>query len=177
MIASMTSKQNESFCEKIASVQYKATLTITSAIQSTSRNQIYQELGLESLKTRRWHKHLVCMIKIMNEKAPNYLINLIPKYEPTIRTRNNSIPSYKYQTNCFKHSFFPSTLNDWFNLYINMRNSIPGSCVQNHWVAFMNMVKTVWHFKIVKIFLFFFLFFFFKKWNSSHFSPSHWSYK
>ena len=53
MIASMTSKQNESFCEKIASVQYKATLTITSAIQSTSRNQIYQELGLESLKTRR----------------------------------------------------------------------------------------------------------------------------
>ena len=59
----------------------------------------------------------------MNEKAPNYLINLIPKHEPTIRTRNNSMPSYKCRTNCFKHSFFPSTLNDWFNLYINMTNS------------------------------------------------------
>ena len=114
--------QNESCYEKIESVQYKATLTITGAIQGTSRDKIYQELSLESLKSRRWYKRLVCMFKIMIEKAPNYLINLIPKYEPTIRTRNNSIPSYKCRTNCFKHSFFPSTLNDCFNLDINVRN-------------------------------------------------------
>ena len=63
------------------------------------------------------------MFKIMDEKATNHLINLIPTYEPTIRTRNNSIPSYKCRTNCFKHSFFPTTLNDWFNLDINIRNS------------------------------------------------------
>ena len=48
---------------------------------------------------------------------------LLIKYEPTIRTRNNSIPSFKCRTNCFKHSFLPSTLNDWFNLDINIRNS------------------------------------------------------
>ena len=30
---------------------------------------------------------------------------------------------YKGRANCFKHSFFPSTLNDWFNLDINIRNS------------------------------------------------------
>ena len=42
--------QNESFCEKLESVQYKATLAITSAIQGTSRDKVYQELGLESLK-------------------------------------------------------------------------------------------------------------------------------
>ena len=98
--------QNELFCEKIESVQYKATLGITVAIQSTSRDRIYQELGLESLKSRRWYKRLVFMFKIMNEKAPNNLINLIPKYESTIKTRNNSIPSYKCRTNCFEHSFF-----------------------------------------------------------------------
>ena len=46
----------------------------------------------------------------MNEKATKYLINLILKYEPTVRTRTSSIPSYKCRTNCFKHSFFPSTL-------------------------------------------------------------------
>ena len=115
--------QNESICEKIESVQCKATLAITGAIQGTSRNKIYQELVLESLKSRRWYKRLVCMFKIVNEKAPNYLINLIPKYEPTIRTRNTCIPSYKCRTNCLKHSFFPSTLNDWFNLDINIRNS------------------------------------------------------
>ena len=63
------------------------------------------------------------MFKIMNEKAPNYLINLIPKYEPTTRTRSNSIPSYKCRTNCFKHPFFPSAPNNRFNLDINIRNS------------------------------------------------------
>ena len=63
------------------------------------------------------------MFKIMNEKAPNYLINLFPKHEPTIKTRSNSIPSYKCRTNCFKHWFFSSTLNDWLNLDINITNS------------------------------------------------------
>ena len=45
--------QNESFCEKLESVQYKAALAITAAIQDTSRDKIYQELGVESLKSRR----------------------------------------------------------------------------------------------------------------------------
>ena len=51
--------QNKSFCEKIESVQYKATLAITGAIQGTSCDKIYQELGLESLKSRRWYRCLV----------------------------------------------------------------------------------------------------------------------
>ena len=53
--------QNESFCEKLELVQYKAVLTITGAIQGTSCDKTYQELGLESLKSRRWYKHLVCL--------------------------------------------------------------------------------------------------------------------
>ena len=42
--------QNESFCEKLESVQYKAALAITGVIQGSSREKLYQELGLESLK-------------------------------------------------------------------------------------------------------------------------------
>ena len=38
--------QNESFCNKIESVQYKSALAITGAIQGTSREKIYQELRL-----------------------------------------------------------------------------------------------------------------------------------
>ena len=45
--------QNESFCNKLESVQYKAALAITGAIQGTSRDKLYQELGLQSLKSRR----------------------------------------------------------------------------------------------------------------------------
>ena len=84
--------QNESFCEKIESVQYKAALAITGAIQGTSRDKIYHELGFESLKSRRWYKRLTCMFKIMRNEAPDYLISLIPKRERTIKTRNCHIP-------------------------------------------------------------------------------------
>ena len=58
------------FYKKIESVQYKVALAITGATQGTSRDKMYQEFGLESLKSRRWHKRLICMFKIMNEKVP-----------------------------------------------------------------------------------------------------------
>ena len=107
---------NESFCEKIEAVQYKAALAITGAIQGTSRDKIYQELGFESLKSRRWYKRLTCMFKIMRNEAPDYLINLVPKCEYAINTRNCHIPMYHCRTDCFKYSFFPSALRDWFKL-------------------------------------------------------------
>ena len=115
--------QNDSFCDKIESSQYKTAPAITGAIQGTSRDKLNQELGLESLKGRRWYKRLCCMYKIMTGKAPNYLINLIPKCDPTMKTRNNSIPTFYCRTDCFKYSFFPFTLNEWFSLDINIRNS------------------------------------------------------
>ena len=104
-ISSMTNLKINLFCEKPESVQYKAVLAITGAIQGTSREKIYQELGLESLKSRRWYKRLSCMFKIMKEEAPNYLINLVSKCETNIRTRNNSIPTFNCRTSCFKYSF------------------------------------------------------------------------
>ena len=52
-ISSMTNPKM-ALCEKIEFVQYKAALAVTGAIQGTSREKIYQELGLESLKSRRW---------------------------------------------------------------------------------------------------------------------------
>ena len=113
---------NESFCEKLESVQYKAALAITGAIQGTSRHKIYEELGVESFKAR-WYMLLSCMFKIMTEEAPNYLMNLIPKRYVTIRTRNSHISIFRCRTDCFKYSFFPSTLRDWFNLDDNIRNS------------------------------------------------------
>ena len=59
---------NESVCEKLESVQYKVVLAITGAIQGTSHEKIDQELGLKSLRARRWYKHLSCMFKIVKEE-------------------------------------------------------------------------------------------------------------
>ena len=133
---------NESFCEKIKSVQNKAALAITGAIQGTSREKIYQELGLESLKSRRWYKRLTCMFKIMRNEAPNYLINLIPKCEHTIKTRNSHKPSYHCRTECFKNSFFPSALSDWFNLDENIRSLQSISVFKNKLLSFIRPIQS-----------------------------------
>ena len=62
------------------------------------------------------------MFKIMKEGAPNYLTNLVPKREPTIRTRSSSITIFNCRADCFKY-LFSATLNDWFSLDLNTRNS------------------------------------------------------
>ena len=120
---------NESACEKLESVQYKVTSAITGAIQGTSREKIYQELGLESLRARRWYKRLSFMFKIVKEEAPNCLINLIPKIQQTTRTRINRMPTFHCCTECFKNSFFPSFRVEvkfgqiWVKLDETIRNS------------------------------------------------------
>ena len=137
--------QNESFSEKLESVQYKTALAITRAIQGTSHDKIYQKLGLESLKSRRWYKRLSCMYKIMKEEAPNYLINFVPKCETNTRTRNNSTSTFNCQTNFFKYSFFLSTLNEWFNLDLNIRNSQSISIFKSKLLSFIRPVQTNIH--------------------------------
>ena len=49
---------NNSFTNKIEKLQYKTYLAITGAIQGTSRESLYKELGLESLSNRRWCRKL-----------------------------------------------------------------------------------------------------------------------
>ena len=79
---------NSSFCKKLESVQHKAALAITGAIKGTPREKIFQELGLESLKSQSCFRRLCCIFKIMKNEAPNYLISLMSKREQTFNTRN-----------------------------------------------------------------------------------------
>ena len=55
---------NSAFHDKLESIQYNACLAITGAIRGTSTEKIYQELGLESLKSRRWFRKLCYFYKI-----------------------------------------------------------------------------------------------------------------
>ena len=45
------------------SLQYSATLAITGAIRGSSTKKICEELGLESLKSRRWYRKMSFCIK------------------------------------------------------------------------------------------------------------------
>ena len=54
---------NASFHRGVESSQYNACLAITDTIRGSSREKIYQELGLESLQHRRWYRKLCYFYK------------------------------------------------------------------------------------------------------------------
>ena len=66
---------NSSLSDKIESVQYNAVLT--GAIRGTSKENLYQELGLESLRNRRWLRRMSSLYKNISIKSPPYLYELI----------------------------------------------------------------------------------------------------
>ena len=55
---------NKRFCQKLKSKQYNAALAITGPIRDTSQTKIYKELGLESLKFRRYFRRFWTFFKI-----------------------------------------------------------------------------------------------------------------
>ena len=61
---------NESFKSRIESVQYKARVAITGAIQGTSRECLYKELVFESLSDRCWFRKLTFFYKIVKGLSP-----------------------------------------------------------------------------------------------------------
>ena len=49
---------DNSFHDKSESIQYNASLAMTGAIRSTSKEKLYEELGFESLQKKRWFRKL-----------------------------------------------------------------------------------------------------------------------
>ena len=85
---------SESFHLCLESIQYNATIAITGTIRGTSLEKLFQELGLETLKTRHWFGKLHLFHKIFHSKSPNYLFNLIPENNSPYASRralNNNI--------------------------------------------------------------------------------------
>ena len=99
-------------------------LAITGTIKGSSRERLYQELGLESLSDRRWYRRLVYLFDIVSCNAPGYLCSLLPgkqrSYDPV---RSNLFRNFTSHTNFFKNSFFPYCISEWNNLSPNIPNS------------------------------------------------------
>ena len=111
----------------IESVQYNAALAITGAIRSSSREKLYQELGFESLRDRRWYRKLCFYYKIRHNDCPLYLTKYIPIFEPSaysLRSNHHSnVPLYR--TERFKSTFFTLSTLSWNQLDPNIQNSSP----------------------------------------------------
>ena len=113
---------NSAFHNKLVSVQYTACLAIAGAIRGTLTEKIYQELGLESLKPRRWFRKLCHFYKMFNEKFFSYLLNLIPNFNRVHNARfSYNIPQIKVIV--LKTHFFSSALSECNKSDFNIRNS------------------------------------------------------
>ena len=120
----LESVQYNAALAKLESVQYNAALAITGALRDTSRAKLYQELGSESLQKRRWYRKLCYFLKIFKVQSPDYLFKILPRIRRAYNTRNvDYIPCFNSRHNFFRNSFFPSTLIEWNNLDIDIRNS------------------------------------------------------
>ena len=115
---------NSSVINRLESIQYNAALAITGCIRGSSRDKLYKELGLEPLHSRRWFRKLCIFYKIIYEKSPKYLYDLVPKHNQFVNLRNrNRIPNIFCRTEFFRNSFLPSVINEWNKLDASIINS------------------------------------------------------
>ena len=99
-------------------------MAITGAIKGTSQLQIYNELGFESLKFRRWFRRLFIFYKIKIPQIPKYLNELLPTESHTYNTCNiENVETYYCRTDLFKYPFFPYEIVEWNKLDIDLRNA------------------------------------------------------
>ena len=68
------------------SMQYSAAPAILEAIKGASKEKLYQELGLESLKDRRWFRRLRYLHKIVSPKLPPYLYGIVPALQRSLES-------------------------------------------------------------------------------------------
>ena len=119
--------ENQSFQNELEKVHYKACLAITGAIQGTSRQKIYDELGLHILIERRWRSKITFFYKIVNDLLPEYLCSYLnfPFQEnyplrSASTTKINPIPS---RSKTFRKTFSPYCINEWNKLKPEARNA------------------------------------------------------
>ena len=107
--------------DKIETVQYNTALAITGAIRGISKEKLYQELGLESLKDRRWLRRMSLLYKTILTKLPPYLHELIF----TAIQNSQRYPGCFQTSHCritlFQNSFLPFIITKWneFDSVIN----------------------------------------------------------
>ena len=81
-------------------------MAITGAIRGSSTDKIYEELGLESLKSKRWYRKMSFLYRVLESESPSYLFNTIPNSNTQRQTRHSgNIPSF-LKSYYFKKSFF-----------------------------------------------------------------------
>ena len=113
--------------DKLDRVHIRAMRVITGATERSSTLNLFHDLGWRTLDQRRIIHRLRWFYKIMNNKAPDFLVDLVP---PTTGDRQNyslrsseNITPYRCNRQYFSKSYFPTAINEWNALPIHIRQS------------------------------------------------------
>ena len=136
---------NEFFHAKLESFQHNVTLAITGAIRGSCTENIYEELGLESLRSRRWYRKMSFLYKVLKSESPSHLFSTIPKSNNRQHQTRNSdnIPSFFAKHDYLKNSFFPSAITEWNKLDCYIRNADSFKVFKNRLLSFIDPCPTI----------------------------------
>ena len=110
----------------IEMVQKRAARITSGAIRGTKTVIVYEELGWDSLRSRREQHKVLFLHKIIHGHSPQYLIDLMPE---TVNSRTeyylrnqSEITAFKTRLTSFYNSFFPSAVRAWNMLDPTLRS-------------------------------------------------------
>ena len=127
---------------QLESIQYRACLAITGAIRGTSREKIYQELGLESVQP--WRKLAMKISNVLqNLKVLIFFsFNTEKKHFVMLREMLIVFP-WLNLNNFFKNNFFPSAVIEWSKLNPAIWNAESSGIFKSNILKFIRLTQEV----------------------------------
>lgn len=111
----------------LESVQIEAGRIITGLRRTSSRQNLYNELGWETLSDRRKKHKVTLMYKILNNYTPKYLYDMVEQCLPVSHNyslRNNNLFHIPItRTVAYYNSFLPSTVKLWNTLPNSLKSA------------------------------------------------------
>ena len=112
--------------QELEKIQIEAARFSTGATKLVSLQKLYDEIGWETLETRRRKHKLVLFYKVFYNLFPLYLSSLVPPLVQnasrySLRNANN-VQTVVPHINQYFHSFLPSAIREWNTLSEDIRN-------------------------------------------------------
>lgn len=115
-------------------IQNECARIVSGATRLVSIENLNNEVNWETLEQRRYKHRLTLFYKIKHGIAPEYLSEPIPYQTNTrynLRNSNDTI-GISARTSLYFSSFFPSSIREWNNLPLNIRNLPTLSMFKNY---------------------------------------------
>ena len=131
----------------IEAVQLEAARIVTGAKRCTSHDNMYCELGWQTLSQRRQVCKLIKMHEIVNNKAPKYLVNVVNNFKishnrATRSQTHNNFQTPRCRTSLYQNSFVISTIVKWNKLEPCLRSLSSKSLFKKGCIKTISTTKT-----------------------------------